>query len=256
MATLQVSGMKEIFANSNNGSLLNPRQIATDWETQGFFVMNHLLSDEECDIFKCETIRVLAEHARPGATVHVGCAAVSKAFDRLAEHPLLVEALAVVMPNGIEFMSDKIVYKKPGKSFATPLHIDAWYWKNTRPKLSVWIPLEDTSRVNGTLTVVPGSHRCEWTKVVRAGINGGEFAVELADTEATTVSPLICELHRGDAVVFSDRVLHGSTASEGQNERFAIIGTYHAPGHEPQDDDYAARKVLREPCRDPGSRVL
>jgi hypothetical protein len=220
-------------------------RIAADWKTQGFFVIERLLSDEECGFFKEEAVRVLENHARQGATVHVGCATVSEVFAQLAEHPLLLDTLMEVMPEGIEFMSDKIVYKKPGKSFATPLHIDAWYWKNTRPKVSVWIPMVDTTKENGTLTVVPGSHLREWSKVVHGGVNGGEFGVELAADHSGVVEAVACELHRGDAVVFSDRLLHGSTASEGVNERFAIIGTYHAPGHEAQDDQYSARKVLR-----------
>jgi ectoine hydroxylase-related dioxygenase (phytanoyl-CoA dioxygenase family) len=214
------------------------------WENDGFFVIPSVISAEECEKLKAESLEILKNHAREGATVYVGCAAVSGNFAHLAEHPAIVEALRLIMPDGIEFMSDKLVYKKPGKAFPTPWHIDAWYWKGTRPKLSVWIPFDDTTAENGTLTVIPGSHRHEWTVQQTKGING-EFENMLEDNDQPAADKIhTCELKRGSAVFFSDRLLHGSTASQGNRERYAIISTYHVPGDEPFDQNFSARKVL------------
>lgn len=230
---------------STTTSLTNELQAA--WEKDGFFILPEILSEKECEELKQESLSILQKHAKPGATVHLGCAAVSENFARLAEHPRVLEALGAIMPDGIEFLSDKIVYKKPGKSFATPWHIDAWYWKNTRPKISVWIPFEDTSAENGTLTVVPGSHRRTWGLRQTDGVNG-EFSNELENSNTPTAEEiLVCELKKGSAVVFSDLVLHGSTPSQGAKERYAIISTYHAPGDEPFDAGFRARKVLMNP---------
>ncbi len=214
------------------------------WDADGFFILPRVLSDKECETLKAEALRILAQCGRPGATVHLGCAAASPSFAALAEHPVILEALRAVLPDGIEFLSDKIVCKKPGKSFATPWHIDAWYWRNTRPKVSVWIPFEDTGAENGALTVVPGSHRVAWSPKHTKGING-EFVFETGETDIPAAARVVtCELRRGDAVIFSDRLLHGSTPSEGSRERFAIISTYHAPGEEDFDRQFPARKVL------------
>lgn len=227
---------------SNTTNTVTDLQVA--WEKDGYFVLPNILSDKECENLKKESLDILQHHAPPGATVYVGCSVMNENFARLAEHPRILEALGAIMPDGIEFLSDKIVYKKPGKSFATPWHIDAWYWKNTRPKLSVWIPFEDTSAKNGTLTVVPGSHCRTWAVRQTAGVNG-EFSRELENPkDLNPKEALVCELTRGSAVVFSDRVLHGSTPSEGENERYAIISTYHSPGEEAFDKDFPARKVL------------
>lgn len=214
------------------------------WNRDGFFIIPNVLSEKECAMFKEECLDILQTHAKPGATVYIGCAAVSEGFARLAAHPAILDALTPLLPGGVEFMSDKIVYKKPGKAFPTPLHIDAWYWKNTRPKISVWIPFGDTNAENGTLTVVPGSHTRDWSVRKTAGING-EFMNELeGNLLPAAESVLACELQQGSAVVFSDRVLHGSTACQSNNERYAIISTYHAPGNEPFDAQFPARKVL------------
>ena len=186
---------------------------------------------------------MLKEHARPGATVYVGCAVVSRVFNELAGHPAILRVLEQIMPEGIEFLSDKLVYKTAAKAFATPYHVDASYWKNTRPKLSVWIPFDDVSEENGTLTVVPGSHLREWRHRLTAGINN-EFTEAIENGEIPEGQVVTCKIERGTAIVFSDRLVHGSTSANGMKERYAIISTYHAPGEEPFDLNFEARKVL------------
>jgi ectoine hydroxylase-related dioxygenase (phytanoyl-CoA dioxygenase family) len=212
------------------------------WNTEGYIIMPGLLSSDECRAFKAEALQILRDHAKPGATVYLGCSAVSQNFARLAEKPQILEMLKLLLPEGIEFMSDKLVYKKPGKDFATPWHIDEWYWKNTRPKISVWIPFDDANAECGTLTVVPGSHRRRWVRKHSEGINN-EF-VFAVDHDIPERDITVCDIKAGTAIVFSDLLLHGSTPSQGQKERYAIISTYHAPGHEPFDDQFFARRVL------------
>jgi hypothetical protein len=212
------------------------------WNTEGFIVMPDVLSPEECRIFKAEALQILRDHAKPGATVYLGCSAISGNFARLAERPQILEMLKLLLPGGIEFMSDKLVYKKPGKDFPTPWHIDEWYWKNTRPKISVWISFDDASAESGTLTVVPGSQRRQWARKHGEGINN-EFVFAI-DHDIPDEDIVVCNIKAGTAIIFPDLLLHGSTPSQGRNERYAIISTYHAPGHEPYDDQFPARRVL------------
>jgi len=225
-------------------SLSEKQNHKKDWERDGFLIFPKVLSPDECGQLKEKGLQVLETHAKPGATVYVGCAVASPDFARLAEHPTIVNILRQLMPDGIEFLSDKLVYKKPGKSFATPWHVDAWYWKGTRPKLSVWIPFADTCADGGTLTVLPGSHRCEWSVQKTKRVDGGEFSEFIDETELNGQDIRVCEIEAGTAIIFSDRLLHGSTASQGTRERYAIISTYHAPGNEPFDQNFLARKVI------------
>lgn len=224
---------------------ISPETCRTRWNRDGFLIIPSLLSPQECGELKLEGLRLLKEHSSPGATVHVGCSTVSKASADLAGRPRILEILEWIMPDGIEFLSDKLVYKNAAKSFATPWHIDASYWKNTRPKLSVWIPLDDVNAGNGTLTVIPGSHLKKWQHCSTAGVNN-EFIFSIEKEEILGSPVIACELGRGSAVIFSDRLVHGSTESDGKKDRYAIISTYHAPGDESFDHQFAARKVLRE----------
>jgi len=222
------------------------RKIAKNYERDGYFIARGLLRDEECEMLKTEALRLMSEHARQGATVYVGAAAQSAGFRALADDPRIVKILREIMPCGIAFMSDKIVFKSGMQRFATPWHIDAFYWKNTRLKLSVWIPLDDATVDNGTLMVVRGSHHRTWQPVKKRGANqngpGDEFEQQIEQRVGwLSVDEVVCEIPRGSAVFFSDHLVHASCPSTSGRDRYAIISTYHAPGHEPFDEQFPAR---------------
>lgn len=221
-----------------------PASLSAQYDRDGFVLIPDLLSAKECDSLKAEARKVLDENAKPGASVYVHVAVVSAMFRALAEDPRIVDILKPVMPHGVMFLSDKIVYKSPDKTFPTPWHIDAYYWRNTRPKLSVWIPLDDATAENGTLTVVPGSHKRDW-RMVKLDLPSGEFGMGITDGEWQAGDVVTCSIKRGTAVVFSDRLVHGSTPNTAGKDRYAIISTYHAPANDEAFDlEFPARKVI------------
>lgn len=221
-----------------------PASLAARYERDGFVIVPDLLSAEECDTLKIEARRVLDTHNPGNRSVHVHVAAVSPAFKALAEDPRIIDVLRPIMPHGVMFMSDKIVYKSPEKAFPTPWHVDFFYWPNTRPKLSVWIPLDDATAENGTLTVVPGSHKRDW-RMARRDPSAGEFVNAIEDGDWKDGDVVTCAIRRGTAIVFSDRLVHGSTPNTAGRDRYAIISTYHAPApDEAFDLDFPARKVI------------
>lgn len=218
--------------------------LSANYDRDGFVVIPDLLSAKECDNLKVEARKVLDEHAKAGASVYVHVAVVSAMFRALAEDPRIVDILKPVMPHGVMFLSDKIVYKAADKTFPTPWHIDAYYWRNTRPKLSVWIPLDDATAENGTLTVVPGSHKRDW-RMVKMDLPSGEFGHGIQDGEWSAGEVVTCNIKRGTAIVFSDRLVHGSTSNTAGKDRYAIISTYHAPANDEAFDlEFPARKVI------------
>jgi ectoine hydroxylase-related dioxygenase (phytanoyl-CoA dioxygenase family) len=217
--------------------------LTADYARDGFVIVRNLLSVAECDKLKAEAFKVLSELGKPGATVCLFAAHVNPAFRALSEDPRVVAILRGIMPGGVMFLNDKIVFKAADQAFATPWHIDCFYWRGTRPKLSVWIPLDDVSAENGALTVVAGSHLRDWN-LTHGGVKG-EFWNQISDDEMKGMPVTVCEVPRGSAVIFSDRLVHGSTTNTARRDRYVIIGTYQAPAaDEPFDLDFPARKVL------------
>ncbi len=225
-----------------------PSDIAAFYQENGFYVAKNLFSEEECLTLKAEAKKVMAENANPGRTVYVGASVVSKTFLQLTSDPRIVSILKHLMPEGIMFMSDKIVFKNSEKKFPTPWHIDAFYWRGTRPKLSVWISLDDVNATNGALKVLPGSHLKEW-EGIRADMKktNDEFPNVIPDDQLDDTKEHICEIPMGSAIFFSDRLGHASCPNESAEDRYSIIGTYHAPAEdEPFDLNYPARYIIQK----------
>ncbi len=214
------------------------------YEQDGFVIIPDLITNEECDRFKIEAQKVLKKNSPSDASVYVHASVASPLYREFHQDQRIVDILKKIMPNGVMFLSDKIVVKTPDKTFATPWHIDFFYWPDTRPKLSVWIPFDDANADNGTLTVVRGSHKKNWT-MIKKGLPNGEFIYQVADDEIPEKDIVICTVKRGSAIFFSDRLVHGSTTNIARTDRYTVISTYHAPANdEPFDLDFPARRVL------------
>ncbi|CAF2717728.1 unnamed protein product [Rotaria sp. Silwood2] len=218
--------------------------LCNRYERDGFVIIPDLIDGDECDQLKIEAEKILKEKAHPDASVYVHASVASPLYTQYHKDPRLVDILKKIMPNGVMFLSDKIVVKTTEKTFATPWHIDCFYWPNTRPKLSVWIPLHDVNADNGTLTVVRGSHKKDWT-MINKGLPNGEFLYQIADDDINKDDVVTCIVKRGSAIFFSDRLVHGSTPNLARKDRYTIISTYHAPADDEKFDlDFSAREVL------------
>ena len=212
----------------------------------GFFIVPQLISEDECEVLKSEAVKFIGttDHSE---SVLVGAAAKSPMFYKLASHPGIVQVLKQIMPDGIMFLSDKVVYKSKAKSFPTPWHTDAQYWPGTRPKLSVWIALDNAHADNGALKVVRGSHRFSWKPgQAKTSETNGEFGRILEGDQWTAQDELTCEVDKGSAIIFHDRLIHGSCPNTSGKERFSIISTYHGSRgpEEDMDKDFPARHVI------------
>jgi ectoine hydroxylase-related dioxygenase (phytanoyl-CoA dioxygenase family) len=218
--------------------------VAQRYERDGFVLVEDVLRRDECSALKAEGVEVLRRHARPGATVYVGAAAVSPVFHALASDPRLITTLRELMPDGVMFLSDKLVFKSGLQRKPTPWHCDEAYWRGTRPKLSIWIALDDVTASNGALRVLPGGHRDRWTHTSPDG-RGEEFDLRIRDLDGREGETLVCEMSAGSALFFSDRLPHSSTPNVDGSDRYAIISTYHRPAPDEDFDlGFPARHVV------------
>jgi ectoine hydroxylase-related dioxygenase (phytanoyl-CoA dioxygenase family) len=216
-----------------------------EYMRDGYIVVPGVLSREDCAALKVEGLEVLRKHSDPGFTVYVGVAVASDVYYQLASHPRIVEVLKALMPDGVMFLSDKFVFKSGEQRFPTPWHQDEAYWRNTRPKLSVWIALDDVSRHNGALKVLPGRHHSVLDHGQATGVPTNEFTNTIASIPQDAPGEVIAEMKAGDALFFSDLTPHASCPNESGEDRYAIISTYHAPAEdEPFDLGFKARHVI------------
>lgn len=219
-------------------------EVRLEYEQQGFIVIPNILDESECENLKCEARKIIENNSKADASVFLHASHNSEVFTQYHRDRRLLNVLNKLMLDGIMFLSDKVVIKTAEKTFPTPWHIDRFYWPETRAKLSVWIALDDANADNGTLTVVPRSHLKNWTMKTEALANG-EFLYQIPETEINPEHIVICNVKRGSAVIFSDRLVHGSTSNLAGIDRFTVISTYHAATEdEPFDLAFPAREIL------------
>ncbi len=83
-------------------------------------------------------------------------------FLELAMHPGVVDLASQVLGPDVILWGCHVFCKPASEGFETPWHQDGHYWP-IRPlaTCTVWVALEPSTRANGCLRVIPGSHRAQ-----------------------------------------------------------------------------------------------
>ena len=157
--------------------------------------------------------------------------------------PALLAAVRALIGPTIYSIVTNFFNKPPGIDGRHPLHQDLRYFR-IRPAdgiVATWTALARTTRQNGCLSVVPGSHRGEllphgspdW-EYVNQGFFGIENSPELA---ARLEDRQHLEMQRGDTLFFHPLLIHGSGRNRSDAPRRAISTHYaSAACHSPDPD--------------------
>jgi len=162
------------------------------------------------------------------------------------EPRLLSAVRSIICAEDIFSISTNVFNKPPGVDGRHPLHQDLRYFR-IRPAdkiVAAWTALNPTSRKNGCLAVIPGSHRQslhdhgnpEWDYV-----NAGFLAIADIDLEAR----VHVEMAVGDTLLFHPLLVHGSGKNRSSNFRRAISTHYAAASCTSDTRDWHVGKQAR-----------
>lgn len=145
----------------------------------------------------------------------------------LATHPAILDAVSDLLGPDLVLWAMFCWYKPPQVGKAVPFHQDGEYWP-IEPKRNVtaWVALAPTTRANGCLRVIPGSHRADLPHVP-VHDSRSWFAKGAAGVDESRAVDL--EMAPGDAVFFTERTLHGSCANDSDQPRLACSLRYTTP---------------------------
>jgi phytanoyl-CoA hydroxylase len=141
--------------------------------------------------------------------------------------PKVIDAVSSLIGDDLMAFLLMFIYKPPGvPSSVHPFHQDAAYFSFAPQDLccGVWIPLDPVSEANGSLTVVPGSHRMPVRKLeLKDGINFGALASVGVEEDATFHEQAVTlDLPPGDCVLFNTRLLHRTEGNRTQGHRRVV----------------------------------
>jgi ectoine hydroxylase-related dioxygenase (phytanoyl-CoA dioxygenase family) len=127
---------------------------------------------------------------------------------RLTFHPKISEAAAMLArAPALRLWHDQALYKEAGGRYTEP-HQDQPYWPmdeiNT---LTAWIPFDGSTRENGCMGYVPGSHRVGLRRFINI-FTADEQVKILEDPKIEGVPPVYVEVPRGGVAFHHGLTVH------------------------------------------------
>ncbi|QQS12357.1 MAG: phytanoyl-CoA dioxygenase family protein [Rhodospirillales bacterium] len=155
----------------------------------------------------------------------------------------MVDTSAALLGGDVYHYQSKLTAKDPGVGGAWEWHQDYGYWYHNgclRPDmLSCMIALDRTTRENGCLQIVEGSHLMG--RVDHTPLTAGQNEVDPRRMEHILArNPVAyCELEPGDALIFHCNAIHRSDANRSPHRRWTLLICYNRVDNDTvtRDDD-------------------
>ena len=226
-------------------SIFTPEQRQA-WERDGYVLVKGLFDAEEAGLLR----RALEED--PAIAAHfydrkdAGGAATKMAlwnhpgdsvYGLAARTRRVVDSMEDVLGGEVYHYHSKLTAKEPFVGGAWEWHQDYGYWYNNGilfPLMaSVMIAMDQTTKENGCLQVLRGSHLIG--RIDHKVLEGSQVGADLARVEKAqeALETVYCEMEPGDALFFHCNLLHRSDRNGSPNRRWTLLCCYNAARNNP-----------------------
>lgn len=237
------------------GTLLARTPNAEDWDhyrlseeqieffrENGYLKGIRILTDEQVEMLRDE-LEQLMNPAHPGRHLFheyhsnestdpdrvlfhaLGAWRVLPGFHDLLWNPAFLVPASQLLGGPVRFWHDQLFCKPARHGGVVAWHQDYSYWTRTTPlaHLTCWIGLDDSTRENGCLHYVPGSHK--WPDLPKRVLAGGleESQRSLPEELQEKFKPVAVEMKKGEAAFHHARTMHGSGANDTPRPRRATV---------------------------------
>jgi len=149
-----------------------------------------------------------------------------EAFYKLQRSAKLLDCVEDLIGGSFRYMpQDKLNCKLGGGSAAIPWHQDWAHFPHTnRDVLTTCVVLNDSTRENGCLQVIPGSHKGGlWSHHTN-----GEFRSNITDTSFRADNPVYLEAPAGSVTIHNALAVHGSARNTSLKSRTTVCFIWNA----------------------------
>lgn len=221
---------------------LNDDQV-NFFHENGYVTGVHVLLDEQVEIL----LRELADLTDPNYPGHelfykyhsnesqaadhilfhaLGAWRITAGFHDLLWNPAFTIPASQLLGGPVRFWHDQLFCKPAHHGGVVAWHQDYSYWTRTQPlaHLTCWIGLDDSTRENGCLQYIPGSHH--WPALPITGLSGDMEAINAvlnAEQRRQFDAAVAVELKKGEAAFHHPRLVHGSFANRSERARRATV---------------------------------
>ena len=161
------------------------------------------------------------------------------AFHDVLWSPAFLMAASQLLGGSVRFWHDQLFCKPAHHGGVVAWHQDYSYWTRTEPMahLTCWIALDDSTRDNGCLYYVPGSHR--WQLLPMTGLTGNmdEIRTVLTPEQQRAFTPVAAEMKKGQCSFHHPLMVHGSYENRSDRPRRATLVNAFRDGVQSASDD-------------------
>ena len=143
--------------------------------------------------------------------------------------PQVLDLMERIVGPDIVLFSSHFIGKDPRQGRATPWHEDSSYWQGRIDRYdkiaTLWLALDDSTRENGCMQVIPGSHlRGGFSRYRPVDKEGNTFHAEIEDLDLSQA--VAFELKRGECSLHDGRIVHGADANTSDRRRLGYTMRY------------------------------
>jgi len=162
----------------------------------------------------------------------LGAWRIEPGFHDVLWSPAAVRAASQLLGGGVRFWHDQLFCKPARHGGVVAWHQDYSYWTRTVPMahLTCWIALDDSTRDNGCLYYVPGSHNWDLLPITGLAGNMEEIMTVLTPEQRDAFHPVPVELKRGQCSFHHPLMVHGSYANRSDRPRRATLINFFREG--------------------------
>jgi ectoine hydroxylase-related dioxygenase (phytanoyl-CoA dioxygenase family) len=155
----------------------------------------------------------------------LGAWRITPGFHDVLWNPAFLMPASQLLGGPVRFWHDQLFCKPAQHGGVVAWHQDYSYWTRTKPMqhLTCWIGLDDSTKENGCVHYVPGSHR--WELLPITGLAGDMNAIQsaLSPEQKTGFKPVAIELKKGEASFHHPLMVHGSYDNSTDRQRRATV---------------------------------
>ncbi|MFF0573604.1 phytanoyl-CoA dioxygenase family protein [Streptosporangium saharense] len=150
-------------------------------------------------------------------------------FRWLFDEDVLDLVTQIIGPD-IAVFSSHFFCKPPRDGKSVPWHQDAYYWRETinpsTEAITIWLAIDPSTRENGCMRVVPGSHLTREARYRDVTRTGSVFDEELDAAQVDESRAVPVELLPGQASIHAAGLVHGSEANLSSSRRCGFTMRY------------------------------
>jgi phytanoyl-CoA hydroxylase len=230
-------------------AIATDRDLTVRAERDGYFLVEGLLDDAECELF-AGRLHDYAAGQRPlpsGVSLQREPAVVRSGrdtapggdvrkisglfgddlFRTLISRPSVTTCLQALLGAPLRLFRADALMKPAAVGSQKGVHQDSPYWPIEPMSLwSCWVPFDDATTDNGCLVVAPGSHRTGPAPHVSTQ---DDFVIPAGHHDPAGLVEV--PMSRGTGLFFHSLLVHGSAANTSGLPRRAVTMSYFGPGH-------------------------